>query len=146
LFGRQLGPFMKHWWLLLMSRSSSDSATTGLGNRGYQSTGRPVAGQDQRFPGSFDDELVEVVGLGCGELAHDDFGMRRGLACATVLIDAETGRRVDVIPGRTAGAAGEWLRGHPGAEVVCRDGSGAYGEAVRRALPGAVQVSRVRTE
>jgi hypothetical protein len=24
---------------------------------------------------------------------------------------------------------------------VCRDGSGAYGEAVRRALPGAVQVS-----
>ena len=29
----------------------------------------------------------------------------------------------------------------PGLEVVCRDGSGAYGEAVRRALPGAVQVS-----
>jgi transposase len=58
-----------------------------------------------------------------------------------VLIDAETGRRVDVVPGRTADAAGEWLRGHPGAEVVCRDGSGAYGEAVRRALPGAVQVS-----
>jgi hypothetical protein len=33
-----------------------------------------------------------------------------------------------------------WLRSHPGVEVVCRDGSGAYGEAVRRALPGAVQV------
>ena len=32
-----------------------------------------------------------------------------------------------------------WLRDHPGVEVVCRDGSGAYGEAVRRALPGAVQ-------
>ena len=32
-----------------------------------------------------------------------------------------------------------WLRGHPGVQVVCRDGSGAYGEAVRRALPGAVQ-------
>ena len=31
--------FMKAWWLLLMSRSSSDSATTGLGNRGYQSAG-----------------------------------------------------------------------------------------------------------
>ena len=58
-----------------------------------------------------------------------------------MLIDAETGRRVDVIPGRTADAAGEWLRGHPGVEVVCRDGSGAYGEAVRRALPAAVQVS-----
>ena len=71
----------------------------------------------------------------------DDFALRRGLVYATVLIDAETGRRVDVIPGRTADVAEEWLRGHPGVEVVCRDGPGAYGEAVRRALPGAVQVS-----
>ena len=71
----------------------------------------------------------------------DNFALRRGLVYATVLIDAETGRRVDVIPGRTADVAEEWLRGHPGVEVVCRDGPGAYGEAVRRALPGAVQVS-----
>jgi transposase len=74
-------------------------------------------------------------------LGIDDFALRRGLVYATVLIDAETGRRVDVIPGRTADSAGKWLRDHPGAEVVCRDGSGAYGEAVRQALPGAVQVS-----
>jgi transposase len=74
-------------------------------------------------------------------LGIDDFALRRGLVYATVLIDAETGRRVDVVPGRTAGAAGKWLRDHPGAEIVCRDGSGAYGEAVRQALPSAVQVS-----
>jgi transposase len=71
----------------------------------------------------------------------DDFALRRGLVYATVLIDAETGRRVDVVPGRTADAAEAWLRGHPGVQVVCRDGPGAYGEAVRRALPSAVQVS-----
>ena len=70
---------------------------------------------------------------------RDDFALRRGLVYATVLIDAGTGRRVDVIPGRTAAAAGKWLRDHPGAEIVCRDGSGAYGEAVRQALPSAVQ-------
>jgi transposase len=58
-----------------------------------------------------------------------------------VLIDAQTGRRVDVVAGRTADAAEKWLRDHPGVEVVCRDGSGAYGEAARQALPGAVQVS-----
>ena len=58
-----------------------------------------------------------------------------------MLIDAETGRRVDVVQGRTADVAEKWLRDHPGVEVVCRDGSGAYGEAVRQALPGAVQVS-----
>jgi transposase len=65
--------------------------------------------------------------------------MRRGHKYATILIDAETGARVDVLAGRTADVAADWLRDHPGVEVVCRDGSGAYGEAVRRALPGAVQ-------
>src|SRR6266566_881338 len=30
---------MKTWWLLLMTRSRRDSATTGLGNNGYQSCG-----------------------------------------------------------------------------------------------------------
>jgi transposase len=74
-------------------------------------------------------------------LGIDDFALRRGLVYATVLIDAETGRRVDVVPGRTTDAAEAWLRDHPGVEVVCRDGSGAYGEAARRALPSAVQVS-----
>ena len=72
-------------------------------------------------------------------LGIDDFALRRGLVYATVLIDAETGRRVDVIPGRTADVTEKWLLGHPGVQVVCRDGSGAYGEAVRQALPGAVQ-------
>jgi hypothetical protein len=74
-------------------------------------------------------------------LGIDDFAPRRGGVYATVLIDAETGRRVDVVPGRTADVAGKWPRGHPGVEVACRGGSGAYGEAVRQALPGAVQVS-----
>src|SRR5690242_3431569 len=74
-------------------------------------------------------------------LGIDDFALRRGLVYATVLIDAETGRRVDVVPGRTTDAAEAWLRDHPGVEILCRDGSGAYGEAARRALPEAVQVS-----
>lgn len=73
-------------------------------------------------------------------LGIDDFALRRGQVYATVFIDAGTGRRVDVIPGRTADVTQQWLTDHPGAEVVCRDGSGAYGEAVRQALPSAVQV------
>jgi transposase len=35
----------------------------------------------------------------------------------------------------------EWLRTHPGVEVVCRDGSLVYAEAIRRALPDAVRIS-----
>ena len=37
--GRKLVPSMRIWWLVLISRSSSDSATTGLGKSGYQSVG-----------------------------------------------------------------------------------------------------------
>ena len=73
-------------------------------------------------------------------LGIDDFALRRSCSYATVLINAETGRRVDVLAGRTADVVEEWLRSHPGVQVVCRDGSGTYGEAVRRVLPGVIQV------
>ena len=69
-------------------------------------------------------------------LGVDDFALRRGQVYATILIDAQTGQRVDFLASRKAGVLEAWLRDHPGVEVVCRDGSGAYGEAVRRALPG----------
>ena len=65
----------------------------------------------------------------------DDFALRRRQRYATIIIDAETSRRVDVLPGRDAATLESWLREHPGAEVVCRDGSATYAEAVRRALP-----------
>jgi transposase len=47
--------------------------------------------------------------------------------------------RVDVLSGRACDVVEAWLRDHPGVQVVCRDGSGACGQAARRALPGAVQ-------
>jgi hypothetical protein len=46
-----------------------------------------------------------------------------------------------VLPDRKAATLTAWLREHPGAEVVCRDGSAAYAEAIRQGAPEAVQVS-----
>jgi transposase len=71
----------------------------------------------------------------------DDFALRRRHRYATVLIDAETHERIDVLPDRKADTLEEWLRAHPGVEIVCRDGSATYAEAIRRALPQATQVS-----
>ena len=58
-----------------------------------------------------------------------------------MLIDAVTCRRVDVLPDRKAATLADWLREHPGVEIVCRDGSAAYAEAIRQGAPAAAQVS-----
>lgn len=58
-------------------------------------------------------------------LGIDDFALRRGHDYATVVIDADTGARIDVLPGRGAQVVAGWLRAHPGIEIVCRDGSTA---------------------
>jgi hypothetical protein len=74
-------------------------------------------------------------------LSVDDVALRRGHRYATVLIDAVSHQRVDVLPDRKAATLAMWLREHPGAKVVCRDGSAAYAEAIRQGAPDAVQVS-----
>lgn len=74
-------------------------------------------------------------------LSVDDFALRRRNRYGTVLIDALTHERIDVLPDRRSETLENWLREHPGVEVVVRDGSAAYAEAIRRALPAVIQAS-----
>ncbi|MFD5186531.1 ISL3 family transposase [Streptomyces sp. NPDC058372] len=81
------------------------------------------------------------VGSAPRVLGIDDFALKKGHVYGTIILDMETGERVDVLPDRTAETLTAWLNAHPGVEIVCRDRASAYAEAVRTACPDAIQVA-----
>ncbi|MDP4511226.1 transposase [Nonomuraea turcica] len=71
-------------------------------------------------------------------MAVDDFALRD--IYATIVVDLEARRPVEVLPGREAGPVAEWLTMHPEVEIVTRDRARAYAEAARIGAPQALQV------
>ena len=79
-------------------------------------------------------EPPRIIGL-------DDWAMRKGRRYGTIIVDHETGRPVDLLPSRDCADVQEWLKQYPTIELVTRDRSGEYREAITQAHPDAVQVA-----
>lgn len=74
-------------------------------------------------------------------LGLDEFALLKGHRYATIMINAETGQRIDALPDRRMPTVTAWLQRHPQVRPVCRDGAAGYAQAVTDADPAITQAA-----
>ncbi|TMR12792.1 ISL3 family transposase [Nonomuraea turkmeniaca] len=73
-------------------------------------------------------------------VAIDDFSLRKRTSYATIVVDLEARRPIEVLQGREADPVAAWLATHPEIEIISRDRAKAYAEAARAGAPQPRQV------
>jgi transposase len=80
------------------------------------------------------EETARVVGV-------DDWAWRKGSTYGTIIVDLERREVLDLFPERAAGMTADWLKRHPGVEIISRDRCGSFAQGAQEGAPQAQQIS-----
>jgi transposase len=103
---------------------------------GYEQIGMSDSTVNRTVRGLPESEIGKVRVLGV-----DDWAKRKGQRYGTILVDLERGKTIDILGDRTAETLVQWLKEHPGVEIVSRDRSQTYADAITAGAPDAIQVA-----
>ena len=71
----------------------------------------------------------------------DDWAFKKGLRYGTILVDLERHCPIDLLPDRQVETVKQWLAQHPTIEIVTRDRSQDYAQAITQGAPQAMQIA-----
>lgn len=114
---------------------SAESVARFLNQNGYVKSGCAVLNLLRKtYKTRYSHQHLKYIGV-------DDFSFRRGIHFGTIICDLETNRPIELLRSRTTKDFCDWLKQHPGIELVTRDRATTYTKAINTINPSIIQVA-----